>query len=165
MLLRKKLIACLQKSICGWLIFCVGGAGSLTYYDGFLPGHEHGGHLYHLSILEEIHLHQPPSWSEVMAEQRSLWPASRLKSQAASILTTHPLALGFSRFFSSDLSDGYLVTAANLNILDLPLLFGSIPSAVFLGQSAWLGPPDKPPIHIPGEIHHPRCAQLKTAKF
>lgn len=146
MLLRKKLITCLQKSIYGWLIFCVGGVGSLTYYDGFLPGHEHGEHPYHLSILEETHVHRPPSWPEVVAEQMHLWPARRLNSQAASIfLAAHPLAPGFSRFFSSGLSDGYLLTSVNLNILGLPLLFGSIPPTVFLGQSAWLVPPDIPP--------------------
>lgn len=148
--------AWIKKFIYGWLIVCVGGVGSLTYYDGFLPGHEHGHHLYHLSILEETHLHQSLFRPESTAGQMPFWPAGRLNSQADSILTANSLAPGFSRFFSSGLSDGYLLTSANPNIFDLPLLSGSMPPALFLGQSAWLAPPDRPPIHTSDGFFHPR---------
>ena len=47
----------IERVIYGLLLFCVGGVGSLTYFDAFLPHH---GHPYHLTILEAPgHVHYP----------------------------------------------------------------------------------------------------------
>jgi hypothetical protein len=141
-------IAWIQKLIYGWLIFCIGGGGSLTYFDGFLPGHEHGEHPFHLSLLEgSAHAHHLSlSQSEVLTERMRFWLASRLNPQANFISDPQNLAPGFSTFFSSGLSDGYILIAARSQIISLPLCFGPVALAALTGQSAWLAPPEKPPL-------------------
>ena len=47
----------IEKIIYGLLVLSVGGVGSLTYFDAFLPQH---AHPYHLTILEApSHSHNP----------------------------------------------------------------------------------------------------------
>ncbi len=133
----------IQKLSYGCLIFCVGGVGSLAYFDGFLPGHEHDQHPYHLSIFEQpAHLgHHAPSQPEVLAEYLGF----RQNLQANFIGAAHNLAPGFAHFFASGLSDGYLLTGAHLNSLHLPVSFASLPPEALKGTSACLAPPEKPP--------------------
>lgn len=132
-----------RKLIYGWLIFCVGGVGSLAYFDGFLPGHEHGEHPYHVSIFEHSTRadHHLPSQPGVLVEHI----AFRLISPVHFIGAAQNLVPGFARFFVSGLSAGYLLTVAPLRILHLPALFASLPLAAFVEESAWIAPPEKPP--------------------
>ncbi len=148
MLSKQRVISFAEKLIYGWLIFCVGGVGSLTYFDGLLPGHEHGEHPYHLTIFEESpHVHNPlPPPRQILAKQARFWLISRLNPQTDILSIAQNLANGFTRFFASGLSDGYILTAAHLKIFDLPSLFGPIALAALNGRSAWLSPLDKPPI-------------------
>ncbi|MBE7467519.1 MAG: hypothetical protein DPW09_15035 [Anaerolineae bacterium] len=147
-MLRDKILRVwIKKLVYGWLIFCVGGVSSLTYFDGLLPGHEHDQHPYHLSIFEESsHTHQhgssPP---ETEVEQIRFWLVSRLNPQTDFILATQNLGPGLSQFFTSGLSDGYILTIAQLNIFALPPLLGSIALAALSKQSVSLAPLDKPP--------------------
>jgi hypothetical protein len=150
MLPKQFIINWTQKFIHGWLIFCVGGVGSLTYFDGLLPGHTHGEHPFHLSIFEESpHVHNPlPPLPEDLAERARFWLVSRLNPQTDMLNAAQTLAHGLSHFFASDLSGGYLLTAAHLKIFALFVLFGSVALAALDKRSAWLPPPDKPPIFL-----------------
>jgi hypothetical protein len=147
---KKILKIWLQKFIYGLLIFCVGGLGSLTYFDGFLPGHEQGRHPYHLSIFEEPahnhdhHLPSPPE-PKVLAQQMNLRLAGRFRGQADFILAQQHLTSGLLQFFQSGLSDGYLLTVACGDIFNNITLFGSIGLAILTGRSALLPLPDPPP--------------------
>jgi hypothetical protein len=152
MLLQKRVIASLRKLIYGLLIFCIGGIGSLTYFDGFLPGHEHGQHPYHWTIFEEpshTHTHSP-SPPKKLAPPASFWLFARQNHQHDLLHLAQTLAPGFARFFASGLSDGYILTTAGLTLLDLPRLFTARPPAALFEQSAWLAPPDRPPADHPG---------------
>lgn len=131
-----------QKLLYSWLIFCVGGVGSLTYFDGFLPGHEHGEHPFHLTIFERSthHHHLPPQPQAVAAQMRFF-----LTPTAYGLGVAQNLAPGFSRFFASGLSDGYLLTVIRRKFFDPLLHFDSVRHPTFTGQSAWIAPPEKPP--------------------
>ncbi|MFN8459355.1 MAG: hypothetical protein U0401_32675 [Anaerolineae bacterium] len=133
----------IQKLLYGWLIFCVGGVSSLTYFDGFLPGHEHGEHPYHLSFFEEpAHIHHlHPPQPETLVEYIN----SHLNPQIIVIGVAHEIVSGFSSIFVSGLNDGYILTVIGLKIFDPLHLFGSIIQASFDGQSAWVAPLEKPP--------------------
>jgi hypothetical protein len=150
MLPKNILITWIQKLSYGWLVFCVGGVGSLTYFDAFAPGHEHGQHPFHLSIFEEVgHHHEAPlPQPEALTEQMRFWLTSRFNPQTDFLGAAQNLASGFTRFFGSGLSDGYILTAAHCKIFDLLLLFGSVVLAGLTGQSTWLAPPEKPPTSL-----------------
>lgn len=147
MLRHKVLRLWIEKLVYGWLMFCVGGVGSLTYFDGLLPGHEHGQHPYHLSIFEESshgHHHESPL-PEIETEQTRFWFIRGLNPQADLILTVQNLNPGLTQFFVSGLSNGYLLTIAQFKIFTFPALLGSIAPAALSGQSVSLAPHDKPP--------------------
>lgn len=132
----------IQKLLYSWLVFCVGGVGSLTYFDGFLPGHDHGEHPYHMSIFEEsAHSHHSHS---SQYETLAYYIRFRLNPRTILIGVAQNLIPGFSRIFVSGLSDGYILTTVRLRICG-PLPFGLVACATFTGQSAWIAPPDKPP--------------------
>ena len=137
----------LHKLLYIWLIFCLGGIGPLIYFDGFTPGHEHGEHPYHWVIIEEApHVHNPlPSRPETLAEQHHFWLVSQLASQVELLMTAQAFVPGFSRFFTSGLSNGYILSTAHFNVVKLPSRFGLISPIALSGHSAWLAPPDKPP--------------------
>lgn len=150
MLCHKVLRLWIKKLVYGWLIFCVGGVGSLTYFDGLLPGHEHGQHPYHLSIFEESshgHHHHEPHLPETKTETELIrfWSIRNLIPQADFILAAQNLSPGLSQFFVSGLSSGYLVPIAQFRIFIFPSLLGSTVLTAFNGQSASLAPHDKPP--------------------
>ena len=146
---KQLVISWTQKFVYSWLVFCVGGVGSLTYFDGFLPGHEHAHHPYHWSLFEQPgHTHNPlPPRPEVLAEQMRFWLVSRLNPQT-DFVATQNLGPGFARFFASGLSDGYILTTLPPHIFDQPALSGSVSSAGLAGRSAALAPPEKPPRFI-----------------
>lgn len=139
----------IKKLVYGWLIFCVGGVGSLTYFDGLMPGHEHGQHPFHLSIFEESshghhhELHQPKAKTEIGLIR--LWFIRNLNAQADFILAAQNLSPGLSQFFVSGLSSGYLVPIAQFRFFTFPSLLGSTALVALSGQSASLAPHDKPP--------------------
>lgn len=149
MFFKKNLAIWIKNLIFGWLIFCVGGVGSLTYFDGFLPGHEHGDHPFHMSVLEETdHHHSPlpsPADPEDLAQEMRLWLVSRFLPDAQFFMASPHIAVGLLQFFTSGLSDGYILTAARFNISTPPALNGSVSALVFTGRSARLAPPEKPP--------------------
>lgn len=132
----------IEKLLYGWLIFCVGGVGSLTYFDGFLPGHEHGEHPYHVSIFEEsTHSHHPrsPQYNTLTYYIRfRLNPRTLLIGEAQNQIP------GFSRIFASGLSDGYILITIRPKIF-VPPIFGPVTYAAVTRQSAWIAPPEKPP--------------------
>lgn len=133
-----------QKFIYIWLIFCVGGVGSLTYFDGFMPGHEHGDHPYHWTVFEEAgHFHPP--LPEPAAEPAHVMLLSQLDPHLARITPIHSVAPGFSRFFTSGLSKGYILTPADPKDFNLPACLGLVRLTALKGQSALLAPPEKPP--------------------
>jgi hypothetical protein len=149
---KKALLIWVQKFIYGWLIFCLGGIGSLTYFDGFLPGHTDGQHPYHLSILEEgHHSHDhghdsllPPSESETLTQQM-MWLVSRFRIDLDFIIAQQHLAPGLAQFFASGLNDGYLLTIARPHLFNDTSLFGSVVRPILRGCSALPPPPEKPP--------------------
>lgn len=150
MFLKKSLTIWAQKFIYGWLIFCIGGIGSLTYFDGFLPGHEHAQHPYHLSILEGVHHHSHdslplPLQSEVLAQRISLWLVSRFRIDIDFIVAQQHLAPGLAQFFASGLNHGYLLTVGRAHIFNNTSFFGSVMVHILTGRSALLPPPEKPP--------------------
>ena len=74
----------IEKIIYGLLVLSVGGVGSLTYFDAFVPQH---AHPYHLTILEgPHHAHNP---LPLPAETAGHLLRQRLESQ----LTAHPTLL------------------------------------------------------------------------
>jgi hypothetical protein len=153
MLPKNILISWVRKLIYSWLIFCVGGVGSLTYFDGFLPGHEHGEHPFHLSVFEEANHHHDhlPAQSEPenVAQQLRLWLVNRFMPSADFLLVSQHLAPGLAQFFSSGLSDGYILTETSPKIFNLHSLVGSLVPRLFIGRSARLAPPEKPPsVHL-----------------
>ncbi len=150
MLRRKKLMTWFQKSIHSLLIVCLGGIGSLTYFDGFLPGHEHGEHPYHWVVFAEpAHSHNPlPPPPEVQAARARSWLVMRLNPYTDFLNVAQAFEPGFARFFTTGLSSGYILTAAGLKTVPLPCLLGSVVQAVLTGRSAWLPPPHKPPIFL-----------------
>jgi hypothetical protein len=147
MRLKKALLIWTQKFFYGWLIFCIGGIGSLTYFDGFLPGHDQGQHPYHLSLLEAPnHHHDSPSDSpepEDRAQPPSLWLISRWGADF--IMAQQHLAAGLAQFFASGLNDGYLLTRAHFQIFNDTSPLGSLLLVILTGRSALLPPPEKPP--------------------
>lgn len=147
MLPKQLVLNWMQKLIYGWLIFCIGGVGPLTYFDGFTPGHAHDEHPYHWTIFEgPPHVHNPlPPLSETLAEQDHFWLISHLTFQTELLISAQSLTSGFSRFFTSGLSDGYILTASHLKVVNLPARFSLITLVALTGRSAWLAPPDKPP--------------------
>jgi hypothetical protein len=138
-----------QKFIYGWLIFCLGGIGSLTYFDGFLPGHDQGQHPYHLSLFEAPNHHhdsRPHSPEpESLAQPPSLWLISRFGAGADFIIAQQHLAAGLAQFFASGLNDGYLSTMAHSQIFNDTSPLGSLLLVILTGHSALLPPPEKPP--------------------
>jgi hypothetical protein len=150
MLHHKILAVWIKKLFYGWLIFCIGGVSSLTYFDGFAPGHEHGRHPYHLSIFDEApHAHNPlPPLSEDLAEQMRFWLVSHLNPLTNILRAAQNFAPGFSSFFASGLGDGYILMATRFKIFHLPALFDVVALATLNGRSAWLVPLDKPPIFL-----------------
>jgi hypothetical protein len=156
MLLKKAFMTWGQKFICGWLIFCIGGIGSLTYFDAFLPGHAPGQHPYHLSILEESDHHyrdnpdhKPPtliSEARVFLVHMQLWALRRFRPEADFIMPVYQLAPGLAQFFVSGLASGYLVVSTWTHLFNHLPLFGSVAQTALFWQSAWLAPPEKPPI-------------------
>jgi hypothetical protein len=148
--LKQVCIKGFQKFVYGWLILCVGGVGSLPYFDGFLPGHEHGQHPVHLSILEWpthqpddplSHLREP----KVLAEQMHLWLVRRVLPHLDFIIAQQHHAPGLAQFFTSGLNKGYDLTIARVQLFNDPTFFGSVALQVLTGRSAFLSPPDKPP--------------------
>jgi hypothetical protein len=137
----------LQKFIYSWLIFCLGGIGPLIYFDGSMPGHEHGEHPYHVSIFEEAsHLHNPlPPQPETLAEQLPFELLNQLNPHLYLLVAAQPLMPGFSQFFTSGLSKGYVLTTTPFRNFNLPPLFHPVSALIVTGQSAFLAPPDKPP--------------------
>jgi hypothetical protein len=157
MLSKKVIISWAKNLIYSGLIFCIGGVGSLSYFDGFLPGHDHGQHPYHLSIFEEPnHYHDLPpheSESEQLAQQLRIWMISRFMPDGSFLIASPHFAPGLAQFFTSGLSDGYILTVACPKIFDLPSLVGLVTPDMLIGQSAWLVPPEKPPSFPPFELN------------
>ncbi len=134
MLLEKVLRGWTQKFTYAFLIFYIGGVDSLVYFDGFLPGHEHGLHPYHLSIgAESRHSHNPlppPSQSGDL----TLLNAVDRNAVHGVVCSCH---------LSS--SHDYLLTIAHSNLLSDSPFFNRLVTASVAERSAWLSPPDKPP--------------------
>ncbi|MCL4294525.1 MAG: hypothetical protein KJ077_02300 [Anaerolineae bacterium] len=134
MLLKEVFRGWLQKFSYAFLIFCIGGMDSLIYFDGFLPGHEHGLHPYHLSIwTEPVHHHNP------------LPPPSQ--SNILTLLTTtyQNTTQGVTCSCHLSPSNASLLTITQTNFfIDSPF-FNRIFASSVVGRSIWLSPPDKPP--------------------
>lgn len=142
MLLYRILWGWIKKLVYGWLIFCVGGVGSLTYFDGLMPGHKHGQHPYHLSIFEEsshAHPHEPhlPETETGLIRFRFI---RNLNPQADFLVAAPNFNPGLSQFFASGLSNGYLLTITQFKIFAFPSLLGSTALVALSRQSASLGP-------------------------
>jgi hypothetical protein len=129
----------IEKIIYGLLVLCVGGVGSLTYFDAFVPQHTHP---YHLTILEEPnHSHNPLPLPVETARQR-------LKSQLAAhptLLAAHDAIPGLAFFTQSTLGQGYVLTEGRIEFCVCPSLIGRLPAVDPAERSALLLPPDKPP--------------------
>src|SRR5262245_34325468 len=106
MMPKRLVTSWVQKLIHGWLIFCIGGVGSMTYFDGFMPGNAHDQHPYHWTIFEESsHVENPlPPLPETL-DRVHLWRVTLLSVYADILSTPQNLALGFSQFFVSGLKD------------------------------------------------------------
>jgi hypothetical protein len=146
---KQRVISLAQKFIYGWLIFCIGGVGPLTYFDGLLPGHEHKQHPFHFSVFESVDHHHhnplpPLPTPEILAQQARLWLIRRFMPET-DVLVAHQLTSGLAYFFSSGLSDGYLLTAGQASLFYDNFHFGSATPYVLAGRSALLPPFEKPP--------------------
>lgn len=146
---KKALLNWIKKVVHGWLIFCLGGIGSLAYFDGLLPGHEHGQHPFHLSLFEEAGHHHynplpPLPDPQILAQQARLWIFSRFMPDTDFLVTQH-LVSGLAYFFGSGMNDGYLLTVAQTALFYDNARFGSAISSVLSGRSALLPPSEKPP--------------------
>ena len=135
MRLKKVLIGWFQQFIYILLIFCIGGVGSLAYFDAFLPGHAPGHHPYHLSILEEsVHVHNPlPPLPE--AEVLALFTMAYQSTVPSGIVC----------FCHLSPSHDYLLTVIHINLFSDTSLFNHISVTTLVRRSAWLLLPDKPP--------------------
>ena len=133
----------IEKIIYGLLVFCVGGVGSLTYFDAFLPHH---AHPYHLTIMERPnHVHNP---LPLPAEAAGHLLRQRLESQ----LSPYPILLaaqgstpGLAFFTQSILSQGYVLTDGRIEFCACSSLTGQLTISDPAENSALLPPPDKPP--------------------
>jgi hypothetical protein len=133
----------LQKFIQILLVFFVGGVASLTYFDAFLPGHDHQLHPYHVSLFEQPdHHHNPlPDRTELIAN----WLAVNLSGQTHSIGQPFAFSSATAQFFQSGLSRGYLLMMVDDNLrVNRPFL-GRVQEEWLQDNSAWLPPPLKPP--------------------
>lgn len=139
----------LKNFICALLAFFVGGIGSLTYFDAFLPNHAPHQHPYHISLFEgEAHHHNPlPPSAETLAQQITQRLATGLNGGA--LLTAHPTqTLGWANFFYSGLSRGYLLSEIWGKLSSNDDLLGRVYYWWLNARSAWLPPPKKPPLHL-----------------
>ena len=133
----------IEKIVYGLLVLCVGGVGSLTYFDAFLPDH---AHPYHLTILEgPNHTHNP---LPIPAETSTQLLQQRLVGQ----LTTHPILTasqnavpGPTHFSGSAFSNGFLITESPVFLCNCPSLSNRVWIGDLAKNSALLIPPDKPP--------------------
>ena len=136
-----------QKIICGLLIFFVGGVGSLTYFDAFLPNHAHALHPFHISLLEGAGLgHHHSHEAEVQPGQVG-WPiwASLALGQAQLHASLSSLPPGLAQFLDSGLSAGYLLISLAGWLLIAGSPTGRIRLGNWSGRSAGVLPPEKPP--------------------
>jgi len=133
--LKKVVIGWAQNVIYSLLIFCIGGVGSLAYFDAFLPGHAQGHHPYHLSILEEsVHVHNPlPPLPE--AEVLALFTTAYQST----------VPNGKVCFCHLSPSHDYLLTVIHINLFSDTSLFNRILVTTLVRRSIWLSLPDKPP--------------------
>ena len=146
MLMRKMWLTTLEKTLYILLIFCLGGVSSLTYFDAYLPGHEHGMHPYHLSLFEQVHHHSPlPAPLEVVKPAIERWVVSTLYGPIPVLSTPQAQAPGVAHFFNSGLSLGFLLTKDLAGLIDDPPLLGWVGQLTLSAQSATVLPPDKPP--------------------
>jgi hypothetical protein len=104
-----------------------------------------------VSIFEEASPHHEPHppQPEVLAEQLSFELLSRIRPHLHLLMANPPLTPGFSRFFTSGLSKGYVLTPTPPKIFNLPSLFRPRWDLSVTGQSTFLAPPDKPPSVYP----------------
>lgn len=138
----------INNFINGLLIFCVGGIGPLTYFDGFSPHHSHP---FHLSIFGSVPDHEQGShchglgeldYQQQPVEQWRIDPAARLTT----VYTADPQTTsGFAHFFQSGLSHGFLLTGTELDIGAARSLYQRMPAGSLTERSIWLPPPKKPP--------------------
>ena len=125
------------------LIICVGGVGSITYFDAFLPGH--GPHPYHLSILENRHPHNPlpPPPRAATGSLTGQFTGQPVLGMGQGLMP------GLTQFFQSGLNNGYLLAEGQITIDNTPALADRVLTDILPGRSALLLPPDKPPTFYP----------------
>lgn len=138
-----------QKLISGLLVFFVGGVGSLTYFDAFLPNHDHALHPFHISIFEghgHDHHHAAETGSPSPASQ-NLRPigAALVGGQAQFNTTQTSLPPGLAQFLDSGLSAGYLLTSLAGWLLIASSPIGRLRLDNWSGRAGGVAPPAKPP--------------------
>jgi hypothetical protein len=115
----------IERVIYGLLLVCVGGVGSLTYFDAFLPHH---AHPYHLTILEGLdHAHNP---LPLPAETAQEYLRQRLETQFAPypiLLAGRGSTPGLAFFIQSTLSQGYVLTNDRIEFCAFLALTGRLP--------------------------------------
>lgn len=133
----------IDRIIYGLLLLCVGGVGSLAYFDAFLPDH---AHPYHLTILEgPDHAHNPlPLPAEIAQESLRQRLASQLTPRAI-LVAAYGSTPGLAFFTQSTLSHGYVLTDGRIEFCACFSLTGRLPANDPTESSTLLPPPDKPP--------------------
>ncbi len=127
------------------LIVFVGGVSSLTYFDAFMPGHEHANHAFHLSIFEAPHSHNPlpPPEGHIIYPVHD-WATTIFNSNTSFIDTPIQSFFRSSTFFTSGFNLGYLLVVA-VSLLFIQRLWGRVFSLETNDTSVILPPIEKPP--------------------
>jgi hypothetical protein len=143
MLAKKIIVARLNQLFYSLLLVCVGGLGPLTYAEALSP--HQGVRTYRIVILERVRRlpATPPDFVLSLLRQQLLgqaWGQTDFVSASSNVVP------GLARFFESGLSQGYLLTSPQPVIVNYATPGGKIAATPLTGRSAWLAPPDKPPI-------------------
>lgn len=134
----------IEKIVYGLLVLGVGGVGSLTYFDAFLPDHD--AHPYHISLWEQpAHAHNPlPPPPEIVAERLRQQLSIRFSGQPTLTGGQSGLA-GLPDYAQAGQRYSCLGGAELLFSPRQPALAARLPAYSAAGRPALLLPPDKPP--------------------